>query len=427
MDLPEETPTPEEPTPSEESFPEEPILPEGFTPIGDLAHLPRARRRRAQRMLVPPAADDRAALLDDLARRAFPSFEFFMFAFVCGAILGMAYLLNAPALLLLGILLAPLLTPWVGLTLAAVTGSWRFFFLTLGVLLVAGALVFLTGALAGLAGRLWDNLPFYYARTHTQLWWPDLLIVALGAALLAISFVRSEQKPILASALLAYGLFLPVSAAGIGLGIGKVIGGVTLWPNGLLVFLVHLALATLVGGIVLVVLHFKPMKPGGYFLPVFLGLLSLIALVVLTGLVTFIREGITAARHVAPTPTTLFMPSATPIVFQTSTPTPTRVPSATQSLTPTIQPTPAYAVIDADPKYGGAVVRSEPGTGRGNQLDILNNGSIVQVLAEIQSVGSETWVRIRVNNLEGWVLQSVLTATALTPSPVPATASPPTP
>jgi SH3-like domain-containing protein len=121
------------------------------------------------------------------------------------------------------------------------------------------------------------------------------------------------------------------------------------------------------------------------------------------------------------------MPSATPIVFQTSTPTPTRVPSATQSLTPTIQPTPAYAVIDADPKYGGAVVRSEPGTGRGNQLDILNNGSIVQVLAEIQSVGSETWVRIRVNNLEGWVLQSVLTATALTPSPVPATASPPTP
>ncbi len=285
MDLPEENPKPEEPTPSEENFPEEPILPEGFTPIGDLAHLPRARRRRARRMLVPLAADERAALLDSLARRAFPSFEFFLFAFLCGVILGAAYLLNAPALLLLGILLAPLLTPWVGVMLATVTGSWRFFFLTLGVLLVAGGLVFLTGALAGMAGRLWENLPFYYARIHAQLWWPDLLVVALGAALLAISFVRSEQKPILASVMLAYGLFLPISAAGIGLGIGKDINGVMLWPNGLLVSLVHLALAMVVGGIVLMVMHFKPMKASGYILPVFIGLLSLVALVILTGLV----------------------------------------------------------------------------------------------------------------------------------------------
>jgi hypothetical protein len=417
MILPEETPKPEEPTLSEDNFPKEPILPEGFTPIGDLAHLPRARRRRAQRMLVPPAADERAALLDDLARRAFPSFEFFLFAFLSGAILGAAYLLNAPALLLLGILLAPLLTPWVGLTLAAVTGSWRFFFLTLGGLLVAGALVFLTGALAGLAGRLWDNLPFYYAKIHAQLWWPDLLVVALGAVLLAISFVRSEQKPILASVLLAYGLFLPISAAGIGLGIGKEVGGVTLWPNGLLVLLVHLALATLVGGIVLVVLRFKPVRASGYLLPVFLGLLSLLALVVFTGLVTLIRDGIAATRHTAPTPTTLILPSATPIVFQTSTPIPTSVPSATFSQTPTIQPTPAYAVIATDPLYGGATVRSEPGGG--TQVEVLINGTIVQVLPEIQNVGTITWVRIQVNGEEGWVLQDVLTATPLTPTLVP--------
>ncbi len=417
MDLPEETPKPDEPTPPEETFPEETILPEDFTPIGDLAHLPRARRRRAQRMLVPPAADERAALLDNLARRAFPSFEFFLFAFLCGTILGAAYLLNAPALLLLGILLAPLLTPWVGLTLAAVTGSWRFFFLTLFGLLVADLLVFLTGALAGLAGRLWDNLPFYYARVHAQLWWPDLLVVALGAALLAISFVRSEQKPVLASVMLAYGLFLPVSSAGIGLGIGKAIGGVTLWPNGLLVFLVHLALATLVGGIVLVVMRFKPMRASGYLLPVFLGLLSLVALVVLTGLVTFIRDGITAARHMAPTPTTLVLPSATPSVFQTSTPLPTSEPSATFSSTPTLQPTPAYAIITS-PSGGGALLRTEPGSG--TVITALNNGLLVQVLPEIESVGTVTWVRVRaLNNIEGWILQDVLVAASVTPTPVP--------
>jgi hypothetical protein len=424
MDLPEENPKPEEPTPSEESFPEEPILPEGFTPIGDLSHLPRARRRRARRTLVPLAADERAALLDDLARRAFPSFEFFLFAFLCGVILGAAYLLNAPALLLLGILLAPLLTPWVGLMLAVVTGSWRFFFLTLGVLLVAGVLVFLTGALAGLAGRLWENLPFNYARIHAQLWWPDLLVAALGAALLAISFIRSEQKPVLASVMLAYGLFLPISAAGIGLGIGRDISGVTLWPNGLLVSLVHLTLAMLVGGIVLVVMHFKPVKVSGYILPIFIGLLCVAALVILTGLVTLIRDGITAVRHVAPTPTILVLPSATPLIVQTSTTIPTSRPRATNTLTPTPQPTPVFAMITAS-TGGGALLRTEPGSGSGTVIMVLTNGIIVQVLPETQTILTSTWVRIRFNNVEGWVLQSVLTP--ITQTPIPASAFTSTP
>ncbi len=414
MDLPEENPKPEEPTPSEETFPEEPVLPEGFTPIGDISRLPRARRRRARRMLVPLAADERAAMLDDLARRAFPSFEFFLFAFLCGVILGAAYLLNAPALLLVGILLAPLLTPFVGMLLAAVTGSWRFLFLTLGVLLVAGALVFLTGVLAGLAGRLWDNLPFTYARIHAQLWWPDLLVVALGAALLAISFVRSEQKPIIASVMLAYGLFLPISAAGIGLGIGKNIGDVTLWPNGLLVSLVHLTLAMLVGGIFLMAMHFKPIKASGYALPIFLGLLSVAVLVVLTGLVTIIRDVITSARTVAPTPTSIVLPSATPILFRTSTTSPSSVPSATYTITPTLAPTPAYAIISS-PQLNGANVRTEPAGG--TVLISLVNGTLVEVLPETQIILSSTWVRIRVNNMEGWVLQTVLAATTQVPAP----------
>jgi hypothetical protein len=412
MDLPEETPKPEEPTPSEETYPEEPVLPEGFTPISDLSHLPRARRRRARRTLVPLEANERAALLDSLARRAFPSFEFFLFAFLCGAILGAAYLLNAPALLLVGILLAPLLTPFVGMMLAAVTGSWRFFFLTLGVLLVAGALVFLTGALAGLAGRLWENLPFTYARTYAQLWWPDLLVVALGAGLLAISFIRSEQKPVLASIMLAYGVFLPLSAAGIGLGIGKEIGGVTLWPNGLLVSLVHLALAMLVGGIILVALHFKPLKVSGYVLPVFIGLLSVSVLVVLTGLVTLLRDGVTSARTVAPTPTTVILPSATPIVVRTSTPSPSSLPSATFTATLTLVPAPAYAVIDS-PELNGANVRTEPAGGI--VLISLVNGTLVEVLPQTQIIVATPWVRIRVNNMEGWVLQSVLAATTQVP------------
>ena len=418
MDLPEETPKSEEPIHSEETFPEEPVLPEDFTPIGDLTHKPRSRRRRTQRMLVLPGADERAALLDTLARRAVPSFDFFLFAFFCGVVLGAGYLLdlkmNSLALLLLGILLAPSLTPWVGITLAAITGSWRFFFLTLGGFLVAGVLVFLTGGLAGLAGRLWLPLPtLFQADIRSHLWWLDLFVVALGAALLVISFVHSEQRPVLSSTLMAYGLFAPLSAAGFELGINASYP----WLNGLLVFLIHLALATLVGGIVLAVLHFKPARVSGYFLPILVGLLSLAALFIFTGLTASIRNGITAVRHIEPTPTLLSLPSVTPTPFPTQILVSTLVPSATISLVPSLEPTPAYAVINAPSNYNGANLRTEPGSGQ--LLYTISNGLIVQVMPEIKNIGTVTWVHIRWNNVEGWVLQSVLTVTSLTPTPVP--------
>ncbi len=438
MSLPEEQPSPEEPaapeeTPSAdevpaggENFTEEPSLPEGFTPLDTSGRLPRSRRRRAQRMLVPAGADERAALLTSLARRAFPSFEFFLFALFCGAVLGAAYLLDSPALLLLGILLAPLLTPWVGLTLAVQTGSWRFFFLTLGAVLFAGLLVFSTGALAGLAGHLWLPLPLFNANLHSHLWWPDLVLVALGAILLTISFVRSEQKPVLPSIMLAYGLFLPLSAGGVGLGIGST----PVWPDGVLVFIVHLALAVLVGVITLAALRFRPAKVIGYFLPILIGISSVAALVYFTGLTTFIRDAIITTRSVEPTPTTLVLPSKTPTSTSTPTSTPTFTATGTATDTTTPQPTPAYAVITS-PSGGGALIRSEPGGGAGVVLKVVSNGIIVQVLPEIQSVDGFTWVRIIYKDVSGdvngWVLTTVLTATTETPPVIPTLTPTPTP
>jgi Domain of unknown function (DUF389) len=428
MSDPDEQPTPSEPTPAEEVpateelFPEAPILPEDFTPLGGRSRLPRARRRRAHRMLVPPGADERAAILAGLARRAFPSFEFFLFAFFAGVVLGAAYLLDSPALLLLGVLLAPLLTPWAGLTLAILTGSWRFFFMTLGVLLVASLLIFLTGALAGLAGHLWLPLPLFHATIHSHLWWLDLFIVALGAILLIVSFVRSEQKPVLPSILLAYGLFLPLSAGGVGLGIAvkallpvPVLAISTIWPDGVLVFLVHLVLAVLVGGITLAALRFKPLKASGYFLPFLLGLVCLAVLFSLTGLTKVVRDGIIATRRSAPTPTSVrIVPSMTQTPTRMATPSSTLTPSEPPTASATLEPTPSYAEITAPQEFGGANVRSEPGGGI--PLATLNNGITVQVLPEIQTVNGANWVRIRWGDVEGWVLTSVLTATTAPPA-----------
>ena len=423
MSFPEEQPNPVEPAPSEETpsdevvFPEEPVLPEDFTPFDRTGRKARARRRRAHRTLGMPGAEERAAILDDLARRAFPSFEFFVYALLCGAVLGAAYLMDSPAILLLGILLAPLLTPWVGMVLAIQTGSWRFFFLTLGGVLEASLLVFLTGALAGWVGRLWLHLPLTQAKIHSHLWWPELFLVVLGAVLLAISFVRSEQRPILPSIMLAYGLFMPLSASGVGLGMGVP----SIWPNGALVFLVHLALATLVGCITLAALHFKPLKAGGYLLPIFIWLLCLAALVSLTGLTKVIRDEILVTRQTVPTPTMTVLPSDTPTELPTATMTYTFTPQPTA----TAQPTPAYAVIAALQQYGGANVRSEPAAGV--SVSTLTNGILVQVLPEIQSVNGNDWVHVRWGSVDGWVLTTVLKATTQVPTPVPSLTSTATP
>ncbi len=415
---PQETGPSEEPTSEQPSYPDETILPDGFIPLVETAHVQRSRRRQAHRKLVLPEGADRVALMDSLGRRATPSFEFFLFALLCGAVLGAGYLLdlkaNSQAIFLLGLLLAPLLAPWVGMVLGITTGSWRFFFLMLGGMLVACGLVFLSSGLAGLAGRLW--LPFpnsfqpqAYVRSH--IWWLDLFIVVLGAALLVISFIRSEEKPILPSLMVAYGLFMPLSAAGFGWGIGDA----GIWQNGIQVFLLHLALGIIIGGLVLLSLRFKPKKAGGYILPFMTGLLSLAAIVTFTGVVTTIRDGIMVTHKTVPTPTALIIPTITP----TFSPKPTLTFTVTASETPiptdTLQPTPAYALILSS-SGGGANVRTEPGGGV--LIVTLINGTLVQVLPEIQTVRSSTWVKVRLmNNVQGWVLQTVLNATDQTPIP----------
>ena len=147
----------------------------------------RARRRRAQRRAQFPTDEaGRAELFTHLVRRAFPSYELFVFSFVSGAILGVGYLFNAQALLFFGILVAPLLTPWIGTTLSIVAGALRLFLQTLTAFLVSALVIFLGGWLAGFASRPFQPLTLNEAFLHSRLWWPDLIALTIGAVLITI-------------------------------------------------------------------------------------------------------------------------------------------------------------------------------------------------------------------------------------------------
>lgn len=398
----------------------------------------RARRRRAQRRVYFPADEaGRAELFEHLTRRAFPSYELFVFSLVSGAILGLGYLFNAQALLVFGILVAPLLTPWIGTTLSIVAGAARLFLQTLTALAVSSLLIFGSGWLAGFASRPFQPLTFNEAFAHSRLWWADLVVLTIGAVLITISFVRSEDRPYLPSVLLAYGLFLPLSAAGFGLGSG--VGEI--WPAGLYVFLTHLAWATVLGLITLFLLRFYPPSSGGYIFTalVLAGLVAVVALY--TGLGNWImgqtdlglqipaavaRAESTSTPSVLPTRT--FSPTpeeATAVVAgpasgpsQTPRPTLTQVtlgPTDTPTATVTAEPTPILAVIRAS-EGGGAFIRELPG---GLVLVTLANGSTVTIVPnDFQEVNGVIWVhvftQVEDRRVEGWMIQTVLqTATPI--------------
>ncbi len=413
----------------------------------------RARRRRAQRRAYFPTDEEgRAALFTHLAHRAYPSYELFVFSLVSGVILGLGYFLDSQALLIFGILVAPLMTAWLGMSLATIAGSARFFLQTLAALFVSSLIIFLSGALAGFASRAIPPRAFNEAFIHSRLWWPDIVTVTIAAIILTVSFVRSEERPYLPSVLLTYGLFLPLCAAGFGLGSG--VGEI--WPQGLFVFLVHLSWATFFAILSLFFLRFYPPSVGGLSFTALIFIVLFAIVTSLTGLGRWAMEKTGLATPI-PASATAVLASPTPFSQITSSPKPDNataliaVPTATPSRTPTVtsktpqrtlpptetststvtaEPTPIIALIRAS-EGGGAFIREKPG---GIVLATLGNGATVTIIPnDLQDVNKVIWVHVfaLVNDkrVEGWMIQSVLqTATPVAnwlPSSTPAvTASP---
>jgi hypothetical protein len=409
----------------------------------------RARRRRALRRAYFPADEaGRAALFEHLARRAFPSYELFVFALVAGVILGAGYFVNSQALLIFGVLVAPVLTPWIGLSLAAIAGSTRFFMQTFAALLLSSILIFLSGLLAGFASRVFGPLNFNEAFTHSRLWWPDFVTLTIGAVVLTISFVRSEERPYLPSALVAYEFFLPLCAAGFGLGSGVS----EIWPQGFLVFLAHFAWGTFFAILSLFFLRFYPVNFSGTGLTGIALIFVIATITILTGFGQWIgiqaglatpppapTAAVTSTLALAPTaspsqtpPATVFIGVPTQTPSRTARPTQASVlpPTQTPTSTVTAEPTPIIAQIRAA-EGGGAFIREKPG---GKVLATLGNGATVTIIPnDFQDVNGVIWVHVFaiVNDVrvEGWMIQAVLvTATPIAdwqPSPTPEVTSTP--
>jgi uncharacterized membrane protein len=194
-----------------------------------------------------------------------------------------------------------------GLAFGTVIGSIRFFLRSLGGLLVGCLLVVLASGVAGWLAR--DRLPLELnlAQLSTQLSWLNFLVLAVSSILTTGFTVHSERNAVLPSAALAYTLYIPLACAGFGLGSGVPY----LWPDGLVVFALHLAWSVLLGALTLAIIGFRPLTPFGYTLG---GAVALLGVTMVIGLTS--AGAVFGAR--------IGLPTSTPTVTPTRTPTPTR-------------------------------------------------------------------------------------------------------
>ena len=408
---------PERPTTPERFPAEEPDL----TVLPTLTPAAARRRRRPARLVGRPDPSELGQRLSFIFERSGPTFDFFVFSFLCGCILGIGYILDAPAILIIGILVAPLLAPWVGAALSVASGEIKLFGQTFGGMLTALLMVFAVGLLAGLASRIFQPLTSSQAFYHAHLWWPDLLMLIIGTVLLVFAFIQSDDKPMVASLMVAYEIYLPVSAAGFGLGAG--VEG--LWPQAGLVFLVHMALSLMVSLIVFFYMGFRPVELSGYVLATAAILMALVVLAGFAGVGSLVNvqgelssatpqalASLTpppAISSLTPLPVAQATPSAT---IQPSTTPPPAIATPTGTAQPTLLPTPVYGRVQSN--SGGILVRVKPG---GATITTVLNGYLVEILGDKPIVlEGTTWVHVIIKtpgrDIDGWVLlELILTAT----------------
>jgi len=392
--------------------------------------LPPARRRRKRRSLIPFGSDERAAFLDELSRRTTPSFDFFLYSLLSGVILGVAILMDAPAVYVLAALAAPFMAPVIGLSLGGALGSWEYFLRSLVSLLISGVLVFAAGAIAGYISWFLPPESLRQLGYHASFTWPDFALLTIGA--LAAAFFtarRSDAPPPAVSAALAYELYLPLGAASF----SWVSGETGFWPSGLGLFAANLAWAVLLGMLLLGLFRLKPRSASGYALQAVLAAAAVVGVVTASGLwrpspiqapelfpeleSTALPEAETPWMN---TPSPEKAGTASTVVSQTSegrlTVTATSASASSPTPTITLTPTPVFALIHAG-EFNGALIRSEPNP-NSTVVKSLMNGSQVEVLPEEARSGAITWVRVRTSeNIEGWIVRGLLVMA--TPAPVP--------
>lgn len=219
--------------------------------------------------------EQRIEVYKEVRRGARPDVDFFIMIGLSAVIATVGLLQNSAAVIIGAMLVAPLFTPIVALSLATVQGNVRLLRLAVESTVKGVALAVGLAVLIGAVSPLVTVTAQIQARTQPNLF--DLAVALASGAAGAYAIARKDVATALPGVAIAAALVPPISVAGIGLAIGNmdVAGG------GALLFITNLIAITLAGSIVLLLLGFRPPRPGEGEARLQVGLMTAIALVVI--------------------------------------------------------------------------------------------------------------------------------------------------
>lgn len=209
---------------------------------------------RLQKYVPRMNLSDRTNAYTRIRRNARPDLDFFMLISLATIIAALGLLINSPAVVIGAMLVAPLMSPIVGVGLAMVLGDARFLRLSVGTVLKGVVLALGVGILSGLLfyGRP-DTLEMM-ARTQPSL--VDLAIAWFSGLAAAYALCRSDAAGALPGVAIAAALVPPLASSG--LYFAKLD-----WQNAFgafLLFATNFVSISLATALMFIILGFRPAK-----------------------------------------------------------------------------------------------------------------------------------------------------------------------
>jgi len=211
-----------------------------------------------RRFLHPPGEQEKRQIVEEIAQSATSSFDFFLLVVLSCSIATLGLITNSPAVIIGAMLVAPLMSPIIGIGLASITGNDRLAQRSATALFYGAGLAILLSTLMTLVNIY---LPFVVlqelpnevlARTHPS---PiDLVIALAGGLAAAYALTRPNISAALPGVAIATALMPPLCTVGIGVALSRwdVAGGAAL------LFLTNAITIAFAAALVFFVLGFTP-------------------------------------------------------------------------------------------------------------------------------------------------------------------------
>ena len=190
--------------------------------------------KKLRRVIHPASAEEREQIISEISKAASPGFDFFLMVVLSCSIATLGLITDSPAVIIGAMLVAPLMSPIVGIGLASITGEARLAKASVSALFRGAFLAVLLATIMTFVNRY---LPFVVlqelpaevvSRTHPS---PiDLVIAMAGGLAAAYAMTRKNLSAALPGVAIATALMPPLCTIGIGIALGRwdVAGGASL-------------------------------------------------------------------------------------------------------------------------------------------------------------------------------------------------------